>query len=108
MMTTFFYNTETKEYPRYAGDLFLLGWSQGSPLPEGWVEVFVEDEPTVDYGHNFRLLPPELDDSGHWVARYTTWEMTDAEKEEAAAIRALAQQLNIENILPTNVAPEQE
>jgi len=32
-------NTQTNEYPLSAGDLELLGWEQGTPLPENWVEV---------------------------------------------------------------------
>jgi hypothetical protein len=38
-------NTETNEYPRFAGDLELLGWEQGTPLPENWVEVEIADAP---------------------------------------------------------------
>lgn len=40
-----FYNTSTKEYPRYQGDLELLGWKEGEPLPENWVEVEVVEMP---------------------------------------------------------------
>ena len=38
-------NTHTNEYPRFAGDLELLGWEQGTPLPENWVEVERTDVP---------------------------------------------------------------
>jgi hypothetical protein len=34
-----FYNIESNEYPRHQGDLELLGWKVGDPLPENWVEV---------------------------------------------------------------------
>jgi hypothetical protein len=38
-------NTHTNEYPRFAGDLELLGWEQGTSLPENWVEVERVDVP---------------------------------------------------------------
>jgi hypothetical protein len=38
-------NIETNEYPRFPGDLELLGWEQGTPLPENWVEVERVDFP---------------------------------------------------------------
>lgn len=38
-------NIETNEYPRFAGDLELLGWEQGTPLPENWVQVEATDAP---------------------------------------------------------------
>jgi hypothetical protein len=38
-------NTQTNEYPLFAGDLELLGWKQGTPLPENWVEVERTDVP---------------------------------------------------------------
>jgi hypothetical protein len=42
-----FYNVETKEYPRYQGDLELLGWKVGEELPTNWVKV-LDERPLVN------------------------------------------------------------
>jgi hypothetical protein len=64
-----FYNTKTQEYPRYVGDLQLLGWNIGEPLPENWVEV-ENNSPAIDVAtQTFTEELPELVD-GRYVRKY--------------------------------------
>lgn len=76
-----FYNTETKEYPRYQGDLELLGWNAGEPLPENWVQV--EDTMPV-FDISTQAITEELPElvDGKYVRKY---QVRDLSPEELAA-----------------------
>jgi hypothetical protein len=63
---THYYNTETNEYPRYQGDLELLGWTAGEPLPANWVEVLEIESLDYDCENEIvELLLPE-NKNGKW------------------------------------------
>lgn len=72
-------NIVTMEYPRHIGDLQLLGWEQGEPLPENWVEVHQDNIPVIEKGQTYQLQEPQLID-GVWRAIYEVREMTEEEK----------------------------
>lgn len=71
-------NTETNEYPRHAGDLELLGWNLGDPLPENWVTVLLVDPPIITETQTYTQNFPEKID-GIWKITYTVREMTQEE-----------------------------
>lgn len=80
-------NTVTKEYPRFIGDLYLLGYKSGQPLPENWVEVQETLAPTFGENESVRQLEPKLID-GVWKQQWEVFtppaymlELTDAQKE---------------------------
>lgn len=76
-----FYNTKTKEYPRYVADLEELGWSVGQLLPENWVEV-EDNAPILDIpNQTFTELLPELVD-GKYVRKYQVRDLTPEELAE--------------------------
>lgn len=77
-------NTQTQEYPRHDGDLELLGWVVGQPLPENWVEVVYTEAPTVAEGQTpVQLFPVEVD--GVWTITWLVRDLTDEEKINIAA-----------------------
>jgi len=88
-----FYNTITNEYPRFIGDLELLGYRTGDPLPEGWASVQQSEYPR-DIGENKKVveLAPVLIDST-WQQRFEILDMTDEEIEQANAPRIAKQKL---------------
>lgn len=73
-----FYNTETQEYPRYQGDLQLLGWEIGNPLPENWVEVENNDPVYNPKTQTFTESLPELTD-GKYIRKYQVRDLTPEE-----------------------------
>lgn len=75
---TKYLNTETKEYPRHQGDLELLGWSVGEPLPEYWVEVEEVSAPETSEGEVTVELEPKLVD-GIWIQQWEVHVLTDEE-----------------------------
>lgn len=76
-----FYNTETKEYPRYSADLEELGWISGQPLPENWVEV-EDNSPILDEtNQTFTELFPELVD-GKYIRKYQVRDLSPEELAE--------------------------
>jgi hypothetical protein len=76
-------NTQTNEYPRHDGDLELLGWKLGEPLPENWVEVTQDDIPEIQDGQTYEIQPPSLiDDVWH-----ITWLVRDLTEEEKVEIQ---------------------
>jgi hypothetical protein len=75
-----FLNTMTQEYPRHHGDLELLGWSVGEPLPQDWVEVLPSGMPMIESNQEAIELAPELV-SGVWTQR---WSVVDLSEEEVA------------------------
>lgn len=68
-------NTETQDYPRHEGDLYLLGWSDDQPLPENWVEVVIDPVPDVAPEQTYELQAPSLID-GAWRAVYIVRDLT--------------------------------
>jgi hypothetical protein len=76
-------NTETNEYPRHDGDLELLGWSLGEPLPTNWVEVQSVPQPeTSDEQTAYEAAPAEID--GVWTMVWVVRDLTEAEKRTIA------------------------
>ena len=73
-----FLNTATQEYPRHQGDLELLGWNAGEPLPQDWVEVLPSERPTVESNQEAVELAPELVE-GVWTQRWSVVELTEEE-----------------------------
>jgi hypothetical protein len=82
-------NTITNEYPRYDGDLELLGWQVGQPLPEGWAEVIPSPEPVPGDGEVVQSQPPVLAD-GQWYMSWLVREMTPEERVRADNFPKLA------------------
>lgn len=80
-----FLNTKTNEYPRYQGDLELLGWIYGEPLPTDWVEV-VSVEPPIEVPKNSKVVeqtPIEIE--GGWTQVFKIEPMTAEEIEQRDA-----------------------
>ena len=71
----FYFNTVTEE-TGFQGDLALLGWTEGQPLPENWVSVAYGEQPTVEDNQYFVLTSPEVID-GVWVANFTVHTLTE-------------------------------
>jgi hypothetical protein len=71
-------NIKTLEYPRYDGDLALLGWSPNQPLPENWVEVVYTEPPTVDSNTSYVQEFPVLIDN-IWTVTWKTIPLTESE-----------------------------
>lgn len=78
-----FYNIQTQEYPRYQGDLQLLGWEVGNLLPENWVEVENNDPIYDPKTQIFTELLPELID-GRYIRKY---QVRDLSAEELARMK---------------------
>jgi hypothetical protein len=65
-----FINEKTNEYPRFQGDIELLGWTLGSPLPKNWAEVQEAAYPkNVPADSKVVELAPELV-AGKWVQKF--------------------------------------
>lgn len=74
-----FYNIVTNEYPRYQGDLELLGWTPENPLPENWVNVVDSDMPEAPENKIIREdLPKEI--NGVWTQ---SWKIDDLNIEDS-------------------------
>jgi hypothetical protein len=70
-----YFNTITNEYPRYIGDLELLGWSVGNDLPEGWVEVEYTEPPYAE--ENMKVIPfPEFKNN-KWTLSWSIVPITE-------------------------------
>jgi hypothetical protein len=83
-----YYNTVTNEYPRYQGDLELLGWKVGEPLPENWVEVVFVDMPQLLENQTVEQLLPAQDAEGVWHMQWSEpWLLTQEEVDARAAAR---------------------
>lgn len=74
-------NTVTNEYPRFDGDLELLGWTVGEPLPENWVKVEYVDPPVVGVDETYQITEPTLHEDGVWRIGWTVRAMTPEEIE---------------------------
>lgn len=73
-------NINTNDYPRYDGDLELLGWKLGDPLPEDWVEVIQDPTPVVAEDEIYVIQVPQLV-NGVWKATWLIRKMTAEEIE---------------------------
>lgn len=74
-----FLNTQTGEYPRHIGDLEILGWKQGEPLPENWVEVdYAESLPNVGENELYYEIEPVLE-NGRYKQTFAIRPMTEDE-----------------------------
>jgi hypothetical protein len=71
-------NTVTGEYPRHDGDLELLGWQLGEPLPENWVSVLETEELVPGTNEVVESQPPVFID-GQW---HMSWEIRTMTPEE--------------------------
>lgn len=92
-----FYNVVTNEYPRYQGDLELLGWQLGQPLPENWVEVVYTDMPEVTENKKvYETLPQNID--GVWTQCWQIDDMTAEDIEKANRIAPFKILNIVENI----------
>jgi len=69
-------NINTGEYPRFDGDLENIGWIPGTPLPEGWVSVTIEEFPNLEINQDAILKQPEEID-GVWIAKWEIFNMTE-------------------------------
>jgi hypothetical protein len=72
-------NTVTGEYPRHDGDLELLGWNPGEPLPENWVNVIETEEPLPGTNEVVEFQPAVLLD-GVWYTDWLVRPMTEEER----------------------------
>jgi hypothetical protein len=77
---TAYLNTETNEYPRHIGDLYLLGHKDGEEIPAPWVTVTPTDRPEVPEYHYPKETFPVLID-GTWLQQWEIIEMTPEEIE---------------------------
>jgi hypothetical protein len=57
---TIYLNTNTGEYPRHQGDLELLGWVAGEPLPADWVEIKYVEPPICGIDEIVEQAAPTL------------------------------------------------
>jgi len=75
---TVYLNTQTHEYPRYAGDLNLLGWVVGQSLPENWEEVEETPMPeTLDSEVAYEIEPKKVNNK--WVQQWAIRDLTEQE-----------------------------
>lgn len=74
---TLFFNKETKEYPRYTGDLELLGWKEGQALPDNWVEVIGDIPDPQKDRYYVEKTPLEID--GIWKRQFDVVFLTEEE-----------------------------
>lgn len=70
----------TNEYPLYSGDLELLGWKLGEPLPEDFAEVIETPYPNVENGFVAEEISPVLNENNEWVQTWIIREQTEQEK----------------------------
>lgn len=76
-----YFNTKTKEYPRFQGDLESLGWTAGTTLPSDWVEVIATSYPD-NVANDFKVVELEpIEQNGVWVQNFDIVPMTAEEIE---------------------------
>lgn len=76
---TIFYNIETKEFPRYQGDLELFGWKEGEEIPNPWVEVAPVPFPELEKNQYISNTGVEKIDE-IWTVFYTVASRTPEEQ----------------------------
>lgn len=77
---TLYLNPETREYPRYTGDIQLIksGWEPTDKLPKPWVEVIVVEPPAVaDDETAYEVYPEEI--NGQWQMKWAVRKLNDDE-----------------------------
>jgi hypothetical protein len=79
-------NIVTKEYPRHDGDLELLGWEVGQPLPSDWVEVLEVELPETQDDEKLIIGFP-VENNGKWYVNPIIEKMTEQEYSDAVAFR---------------------
>jgi hypothetical protein len=72
---SFYFNTLTEE-AGFQGDLQILGWEEGLPLPENWVQVSYGEQPILNDNQYFLLDKPQIID-GEWIANFTVYTLTE-------------------------------
>lgn len=77
-------NTVTGEYPRHSGDLELLGWETGQPLPADWVEVEYVEPPEATETTISEQAAPTQGTDGVWRM---SWVVRDLTADETTARR---------------------
>ena len=77
----FYYNTVTKEYPRYAGDIQLdfPEFKDGDSLPETWVVVTQDIPPTTSIFQRLIINEP-IFKNGKWTSTWTVLDLSNDEK----------------------------
>lgn len=88
-----FLNTETKEYPRFQGDLELLGWVAGQSLPENWVEVQAVPFPTNIPANHKTVEAEPVEINGIWTQVFDVVPMTAEEIERRDAPKTASDKL---------------
>lgn len=60
------------EYPRHIGDLLAEhpDWTEGQPLPDGWIEVLPGEPPIPNYKQYVKELPIAQDENGRWIRQF--------------------------------------
>lgn len=96
---TFYYNTNTQEYPRYQGDLELLGWNIGQALPEGWVEVIQPELPETQENEVVEMSSP-INNDGVWEVQFSIRDSTPEELYIRDVIRPLREKASKEELSP--------
>jgi hypothetical protein len=72
-------NIITGEYPRYDGDLELLGWNVGEPLPEYWVPVEYVEPLQVTATQVVEEIHPIQNAEGSWITAWSIRELNEQE-----------------------------
>ena len=78
-------NTVTQEYPRHQGDLILLGWQIGEPLPKNWVEVQDSEPPSFEPGQTYYESFP-LEVNGVWIRQWKIRALNQSEIDYAKSL----------------------
>jgi hypothetical protein len=73
-------NVVTGEFPRFDGDLELLGWTVGQELPENWVKVIQDPMPEITDGQTYEVNKPKLIE-GVWKVTWNVRNLTQKEIE---------------------------
>jgi hypothetical protein len=99
-----FYNTETQEYPRYQGDLELLGWVFGTPLPENWVEVAETPTPEFSWDETLEYGEPTQTPDGNWETNWVVRKLTQEELLERQKTRVRNKVLALQSLTEEEAA----
>lgn len=74
----FYFNTLTEEFPRYDGDLELLGWRFGEDLPDNWVVVINDGLPSITKLQTYEMELPIVIDNV-WHSNFSIRDKTEQE-----------------------------
>lgn len=79
-------NTNTNEYPKHIGDLYLEGWNDGDNLPDGWFLVKETQMPEVNEGQAVReSMPIFINDQ--WTQQWELYDITQEMIEQSIFFR---------------------